>query len=430
MRLTARPGLRLVGALAAPGDKSVSHRALILGALAQGVTVVEGLLESADVLATARAVAAFGAGVEQRGAGHWRVTGAPWRTPAAPIDCGNSGTACRLLMGAAFGQGVGATFTGDASLSARPMGRVTRPLGAMGAAFEGGDHLPLRLLPGRPGGIDHVADIASAQVKSALLLAGLGTSAPVSVTEPVRTRDHSERMLRAFGADVAEADTPAGRRIVLGPRRRLRGRAISVPGDPSSAAFPLAAALVVPGSAVTMRGVLANPLRAGLYETLIEMGARLQLDITEAAGEPVADMTARHGPLAGVTVPAARAARMIDEYPMLAALAAFARGTTRMEGVAELRVKESDRIALMVAGLRACGVACDEGPDWFAVHGTGDPPAGGATIATHGDHRIAMAFLVLGLGARAPVRVADADMIATSFPGFVPLMRALGADIG
>jgi 3-phosphoshikimate 1-carboxyvinyltransferase len=310
------------------------------------------------------------------------------------------------------------------------MGRVTRPLGVMGAVFEGGERLPLRLLPGRVRGIDHVAEIASAQVKSAILLAGLGTGAPVSVTEPVRTRDHSERMLRAFGAEVEEADTPPGRRIALGACRRLEARAVRVPGDPSSAAFPLAAALLVPGSGVTARGVLANPLRAGLYATLAEMGADLRLDVAEAGGEPVAEMTARHGPLNGVTVPAARAASMIDEYPVLAAIAAFASGTTRMEGVAELRVKESDRIALMVAGLRACGVDCDEGPDWFAVHGKGVPPAGGATIATHGDHRIAMAFLVLGLGARAPVTVEDGDMIATSFPGFGELMRGLGADIG
>ncbi len=429
MRLTARPSGPLAGVALAPGDKSVSHRALILGALGQGRTDIEGLLESADVLATARAVAAFGATVERLGEGRWRVAGTPWRTPDAPIDCGNSGTACRLLMGAAAGQGVGATFVGDSSLSSRPMRRVTDPLGAMGARFEGGEHLPLRLLPGRVGGIDHVLPVPSAQVKSAILLAGLGTDAPVAVTERERTRDHSERMLRAFGAAVDEADTPAGRRIALGARRGLEGQTLRVPGDPSSAAFPLAAALAVPGSAATVRGVLANPLRTGLYQTLLEMGADLALATADAGGEPVADITARHGALTGVTVPAGRAPTMIDEYPVLAALAAFARGTTRMEGVAELRVKESDRIALMVAGLRACGVACEEGPDWFAVHGTGAPPAGGATIATHGDHRIAMAFLVLGLGARAPVTVEDADMIATSFPGFVPLMRSLGADI-
>jgi 3-phosphoshikimate 1-carboxyvinyltransferase len=300
----------------------------------------------------------------------------------------------------------------------------------MGARFEGGERLPLRLLPGRVGGIDHVAEVASAQVKSAILLAGLGSDAQVSVTEPVRTRDHSERMLRAFGAEVAEVDTPVGRRIAMGARRRLEGQELAVPGDPSSAAFPLAAGLVAPGSAVTVTSVLLNPLRTGLLATLADMGADLAIDAHEAGGESVGDVAVRFGALAGVTVPAARAASMIDEYPVLAALAAFAQGTTRMEGVAELRVKESDRIALMVAGLRACGVDCDEGPDWFAVHGTGAPPAGGATIATQGDHRIAMAFLVLGLGARAPVTVEDADMIATSFPGFGELMRGLGADIG
>lgn len=430
MRLTARPGGALRGEASAPGDKSISHRALILGALADGVTAIDGLLESADVLATARAVSAFGAQVERLGDGRWRVEGRRWATPAAPVDCGNSGTACRLLMGAAAGQGVGATFVGDASLSGRPMGRVTAPLAKMGAEFAGGERLPLTLASGRIGGIDYTLPVPSAQVKSAILLAGLGTGAPVAITERVRTRDHSERMLRAFGADVAEADTPGGRRIALGAQRRLAGRAVAVPGDPSSAAFPLAAALVVPGSAVRLCAMLANPLRTGLYATLADMGADLELNLREAGGETVADVTARHGVLAGVTVPAARAPSMIDEYPVLAAVAAFARGTTRMEGVEELRVKESDRIALMIDGLRACGVDCEDGPDWFAVHGTGEPPRGGATIATHGDHRIAMAFLVLGLGARAPVTVTDADMIATSFPGFTALMRALGADIG
>jgi 3-phosphoshikimate 1-carboxyvinyltransferase len=429
MRLTARPAGPLKGEVVAPGDKSISHRALILGALADGVTEIEGLLESADVLATARAVQAFGAQVERRGEGRWRVAGGPWRTPAAPIDCGNSGTACRLLMGAAAGQGVGATFVGDASLSSRPMRRVTEPLTRMGVAFEGGDRLPLTLLPGRVGGIDYTLPVPSAQVKSAILLAGLGTDAPVAIIERERTRDHSERMLRAFGADVIEADTRAGRRIELGAARRLAGRPVAVPGDPSSAAFPLAAALIVPGSEVAVEGLLLNPLRTGLLTTLREMGADLRVEAADAGGEPVGRVTAAHGSLMGVAAPAARAPAMIDEYPVLAALAAFARGTTRMEGVGELRVKESDRIALMVEGLRACGVECDDGPDWFAVHGTGEPPRGGATIATHGDHRIAMAFLVLGLGAREPVAVEDADMIATSFPGFVALMRSLGADI-
>lgn len=429
MRLSARPGGALEGEAVAPGDKSISHRTLILGALAHGATEVDGLLESADVLATARAVAAFGAGVERLGPGRWRVTGARWRSPRDPIDCGNSGTACRLLMGAAAGQGVGATFSGDTSLSSRPMRRVTHPLALMGAAIEGGERLPLTLRSGGVGGIDYRLPVPSAQVKSAILLAGLGTDEPVAVTEAERTRDHSERMLRAFGAQVDEADTPEGRRIALGAARRLTGRPVSVPGDPSSAAFPVAAALAVSGSAVTLSGVLMNPLRAGFYQTLAEMGADLSVETAEAGGEPVARLIARHGQLAGVTVPAARAPAMIDEYPVLAALAAFARGTTRMEGVGELRVKESDRIALMVEGLRACGVECEEGPDWLAVHGTGQPPRGGAMVETRGDHRIAMAFLVLGLGARTAVTVSEADMIATSFPGFTALMRGLGADL-
>ena len=431
MRMTARPSGPLAGTASAPGDKSISHRALILGGLARGTTTVTGLLEGADVLATAAAVRAFGARVERTGEGAYTVDGAPWKAPAQPVDCGNSGTAVRLLMGAAAGQRVAAAFTGDASLSKRPMARVTAPLVAMGARFAGGDRLPLTLEPSPLGGIDYLAPVASAQVKSAVLLGGLGTAEAVSVTEPVPTRDHTERMLRAFGAEVIEEDTRAGRRVSLGAVRALTGGAVDVPGDPSSAAFPLAAALIVPGSRITVQGVLANPHRTGLYVTLRAMGADLaSVDHTDAGGEPVTAFTAAHGALVGVEVPPERAASMIDEYPVLAALAAFARGTTTMRGVGELRVKESDRIALMIAGLRACGVACEDGPDWFCVHGTGGAVPGGAEVDTAGDHRIAMAFLVLGLGAHAPVTVRDADMIATSFPGFAALMRGLGADIG
>lgn len=429
MRLSAHPSRPLVGSITAPGDKSISHRALILGAMAEGTTEVGGLLEGADVLATAAAVRSFGADIERLGDGEWRVTGAAWRTPDAAIDCGNSGTAARLLIGAAAGFPIRARFIGDASLSKRPMARVTAPLIAMGARFDPADRLPLTLGGGGLGGADYLAPVASAQVKSAILLAGLRADGEVVVTEPVRTRDHSERMMRAFGAEVIEADTPAGRRVTLGTTRRLAARAVVVPGDPSSAAFPVAAALVVAGSHVRVDDVLLNPLRTGLFETLAKMGAVLVVDRREVDGETVGTLTARHGTLTGVEVPAARAAAMIDEYPVLAAIAAFARGTTLMRGVSELRVKESDRIALMIAGLRRCGVECEDGPDWFAVHGTGDPPRGGALIETAGDHRIAMAFLVLGLGARAAVTVADADMIGTSFPGFAALMRGLGADI-
>jgi len=429
VRLTARPSPALHGTVVAPGDKSISHRALILGGLAAGTTHIAGLLESADVLATAAAVRAFGADV-QRGPKGWRVSGTPWRTPAADLDCGNSGTAARLLMGAAAAFALEARFVGDASLSKRPMARVTGPLKQMGARFEGGPGLPLTLHGGGLEGIEVVAPIASAQVKSAILLAGLGTGAPVSVTEPVVTRDHSERMLRAFGADVSETETPAGRRIALGPARALTGRTVHVPGDPSSAAFLLCAALIVPGSRVQVAGVMTNPLRTSLFETLRDMGADLGEEAADADGaEPTATLVAAAGELRGVEVPPGRAASMIDEYPVLAAVAAFAHGTSVMRGVGELRVKESDRIALMIAGLRACGVECEDGPDWFAVHGRGGDVPGGAEVDTHGDHRIAMAFLVLGLGARAPVSVRDADMIGTSFPGFGALMRSLGADI-
>lgn len=427
--LTARPGSALSGTVAAPGDKSISHRALILGGLAKGTTTIAGLLEGADVLATASAVASFGAKVERTAAG-WQVTGAPWRSPDRPIECGNSGTAVRLLMGAAAAFPIEAVFTGDASLSQRPMARVTEPLSQMGARFDPGNLLPIRLRGGGLRGGHFDMKVASAQVKSAILLGGLGTSDPVSVTEPVRSRDHSERMLRAFGVDVSEAETPAGHYVALGRVRVLTARHIAVPGDPSSAAFPLCAGLIVPGSRVRVQGVLSNSARTGLFETLREMGAELSSEpVGDGGGEPVANLTAVAGGLRGVDVPVGRAASMIDEYPILAAVAAFATGTTVMRGVGELRVKESDRIALMIDGLRACGVSCEDGPDWFAVHGRGGDVAGGAEIETHGDHRIAMAFLVLGLGARAAVRVHDADMIATSFPGFAALMRSLGADI-
>lgn len=428
-RLTARPGSALAGTVVAPGDKSISHRALILGGLARGTTEVAELLESADVLATTAAVGAFGAKVE-RGRSGWRVTGAAWRSPARPIDCGNSGTAVRLLMGAAAAKPLEAVFTGDASLSQRPMARVTGPLTRMGARFEPTDRLPIRLMGGDLTGGHFEMAVASAQVKSAILLAGLGAQGGVSLTEPVRSRDHSERMLRAFGADVIEADTPAGHYVALGEARALMGRAVRVPGDPSSAAFPLCAGLIVPGSRVRLEGVLASPARTGLFETLRAMGAELVSEpVDDDGGEPVAHLIAAAGGLRGVEVPAGRAASMIDEYPVLAVVAAFAQGTTVMRGVGELRVKESDRIALMIDGLRACGVECEDGADWFAVHGRGGDVTGGAEIETHGDHRIAMAFLVLGLGARAAVRVHDAGMIATSFPTFAALMRSLGADI-
>ena len=424
-RLTGSASGPLHGTIAVPGDKSISHRALILGGLAEGETRISGLLEGDDVLATAAAVRAFGAEVERLGPGEWRVRGGEWKSPTEPIDCGNSGTGARLLMGAAAGFPIDVTFTGDASLSSRPMERVLGPLRAMGARADGRT-LPVGLSGGGLSGIDFVNEKASAQVKSAILLAGLRAEGEVVVHEPAPSRDHSENMLRAFGCDV-EIE---GGTVRLGTRRSLTGTPVAVPGDPSSAAFPTVAALIVPGSEVTIEGVMVNPLRAGLFQTLQEMGADLRLENRrDAGGEAVANLHVRHSRLSGVTVPASRAPSMIDEYPVLAVAAAFAGGTTVMHGLAELRVKESDRLAAIIAGLRACGVDARDEADTLIVHGRGTPP-GGAEVAAHHDHRIAMSFLVLGLASEGPVTVDSAPMIATSFPTFVPLMRSLGARIG
>lgn len=432
-RLTAKLAGPLTGRVQAPGDKSISHRALILGAMANGTTEIEGLLEGADVLATARAVEAFGAGVEHLGEGRWRVQGhGGLRQPRNVIDCGNSGTGVRLLMGAAAGYGIEAVFDGDASLRSRPMARVTDPLSLMGADFwRGGEvGLPLTLIAGSGlGGIEHTQKVPSAQVKSAILLAGLNAEGLTTVIEREPTRDHTERMLRAFGARVGVSDEARGRVVTLAGGQALRGTHVVVPGDPSSAAFPLVAALIVSGSKLVIEGVLLNPLRTGLIDTLIEMGGKITIaNARDASGEPVGDLVVEASALTGVTVPPGRAASMIDEYPILAVAAAFAEGTTTMRGVAELRVKESDRIALMAAGLSACGVSVEEEPDALIVHG-GRTPRGGATIHTAGDHRIAMSHLVLGLAAEQPVTVDEAGMIATSFPTFVALMRGLGAQI-
>lgn len=430
--LTARRSRALTGSVRAPGDKSMSHRSMIFGAMATGVTEVEGLLEGDDVLATARAAEAFGAQVERLGDGHWRITGqGGFRTPDSVIDCGNAGTGVRLLMGAAAGYPITATFDGDASLRKRPMKRVTGPLAGMGATFDwltAEDRVPLRLTGGTLTGIDYVQTVASAQIKSAILLAGLNAGGVTTVTEPEKSRDHTERMLRAFGAEVSVVEDGEGWTITLKGGQPLTGTFVAVPGDPSSAAFPLAAGLVVPGSVVTVEGVMLNPLRTGLFETWREMGADLTItNRRRAGGEEVGDITARHSALKGVVVPEDRAASMIDEYPILAATAAFAHGVTVMRGVGEMRVKESDRIKLMVDGLRACGVAVEEEPEGFIV--TGGPVRGGGTVHTAHDHRIAMSHLVLGLAAEQPVTVDEPDMIATSFPGFVELMNGLGADI-
>jgi 3-phosphoshikimate 1-carboxyvinyltransferase len=438
-QMSARRSGPLKGRVRAPGDKSISHRALILGALAHGETEIEGLLEGDDVRATARAMAAFGAGVERLGDGAWRVAGCGgFVEPADVVDCGNAGTGVRLIMGAAAGFPLSATFTGDASLRGRPMNRVLKPLGQMGATWicrEGG-RLPLTLKGGRLKAIAYEPPEPSAQVKSAVLLAGLQAEGGAEVIEREATRDHTERMLRAFGVSVvSEPDGQGGGRISVSGGERLRAARVRVPGDPSSAAFPLVAALLVPDSEVTVENVLLNPLRTGLFTTLREMGADLVVtNAREEGGETVGDVTARHSALRGVTVPPDRAPSMIDEYPILAVAAAFAEGPTVMRGLAELRVKESDRLALMAAGLAACGAAVEEEPEGLVVHGGAGGSGnhgvkGGATVATHGDHRIAMSHLVLGLAAQAPVCVDEPGMIATSFPGFTALMRGLGAEL-
>ena len=435
-QLTASRSSALTGKVRAPGDKSMSHRSMILGGMASGVTEVEGLLEGDDVLATGRAVETFGAKVQRTGDGKWRIEGAGgFKTPSSVIDCGNAGTGVRLLMGAAAGYPLTATFDGDGSLRKRPMKRVTGPLADMGAAFDwqaAEDRLPVALTGGTLKAIDYVQTVASAQVKSAILLAGLNAEGVTSVVEPEKSRDHTERMLRAFGAEVGVEDLDAsggeGWKVTLKGGQPLTGTFVAVPGDPSSAAFPLAAGLIVPGSEVTVEGVMLNSLRTGLFDTWIEMGADLTIsNRREAGGEEVGDITARHSALKGVVVPEGRAASMIDEYPILAATAAFADGVTVMRGVGEMRVKESDRISLMVEGLRACGVQVEEEPEGFIV--TGGGVRGGATVHTAHDHRIAMSHLVLGLAAEQPVSVDEPGMIATSFPGFVEMMNGLGGRI-
>ncbi|RVU21656.1 3-phosphoshikimate 1-carboxyvinyltransferase [Methylobacterium oryzihabitans] len=438
--LTAAAGAALRGALRPPGDKSISHRAIILGLLALGETRVEGLLEGDDVLRTIAAARALGAGIDRDGEGRWRVRGVGiggLSDPEGVLDFGNAGTGSRLMMGVVGGQPVTATFDGDASLRKRPMRRILDPLERMGtqivAQAEGG-RVPLTLRgPAEAIPVTYETPVASAQIKSAVLLAGLNAPGTTTVVEAAATRDHTERMLRLFGATVAvEPCGPEGhgRRIALTGQPTLRATEVVVPADPSSAAFPLVAALIVPGSDVVIEGVMMNPLRTGLLTTLIEMGAEIErLREREEGGETVADLRVRASRLRGVDVPPERAPAMIDEYPVLAVAAAFAEGTTRMRGLHELRVKESDRLAAVADGLRANGVAHAVEGDDLLVHGDGTPAAGGGTVATHLDHRIAMAFLVMGLATAAPVTVDDGAMIATSFPSFLPTMRALGAAI-
>jgi 3-phosphoshikimate 1-carboxyvinyltransferase len=423
LKLTSYPAEQLEGRFAVPSDKSQSHRALILGALASGETRIFGLLEADDVMATVTALRAFGIEVERTNQEHWRVVGGKWNSPSDPVDCANSGTSARLLMGAAAGFDLTTTFTGDESLRRRPMGRVREPLEAMGARFEGGDTLPLTLHGGGLRGIEHLNVPASAQVKSAILLAGLHASGPIRVIEPQPSRDHSEIMLGAFGAEVTTRDGV----VELRDRRQLRGARIDIWGDPSAAALGWVAAAIVPGSAVETRGVVVNPLRVGILEWLERMGADVTVrNPSRVSGERVTDVTVRHAHLRAVEVPASAAPAMIDEYPLLAVMAAFAEGTSLFHGLGELRVKESDRLSAIAEGLRACGVEASIDGDTLRV--TGGNVAGGE-VKTHGDHRIAMAFLVLGLGAQGPVSVDRAEMIATSFPGFVAAMRGVGARI-
>ena len=434
--MSARRSGALSGTALIPGDKSISHRALILGALAVGRTHVTGLLEGQDVLDTAKAMQAFGATVERLGPGEWIVDGVGvggFAEPAGVIDCGNSGTGVRLIMGAMATTPITATFTGDASLSKRPMRRITDPISLFGAEItsrEGG-LLPVTIKGAEEAvPVTYSTPVASAQIKSAVLLAGLNAPGQTVVIEAEPTRDHSERMLAGFGASITTETTDEGRVITLTGQPELRAQSVAVPRDPSSAAFPVAAALIVPGSEIRVNGISRNPTRDGLYVTLAEMGADLTWENDrEEGGEPVADLVVRHSALTGVTVPAERAASMIDEFPILSVIAAMAEGDTVMNGVAELRVKESDRIDAMAKGLRLNGVEVEETRDSMTVRGRGRIPGGGAPVETHLDHRIAMSFLVAGLAAEAPVTVDDGAAIATSFPDFVALMQGLGADL-
>lgn len=433
--LAARAAGPLRGLARVPGDKSISHRALILGALAVGETRISGLLEAEDVLNTAEAVRAFGAAAVRVGAGAWHVHGVGvggLAEPSAALDFGNSGTGARLVMGMMATTPIAAMFTGDASLRRRPMGRVLEPLALFGAeatAREGG-LMPLVLRGARdPMPVEHRIGVASAQVKSALLLAALNAPGRSRISQSVLTRDHTEKMLAAFGADIAvEPLSGGGEAVTVMGEAELRPAQVDVPRDPSSAAFPLMAALLVRGSEVSLPSILLNPRRIGLLYALREMGAKVEVtNRRQSGGEEIGDLTVHASALKGIEVPPELAPSMIDEYPILAIAAAFAEGKTAMRGIEELRVKESDRLAAMAAGLRAIGVTVEELPDGLVVEGRGGNVSGVATVATHMDHRIAMSFLVAGLAARAPIAVDDASMIATSFPEFEHLMQGLGA---
>lgn len=431
LAISARGPLR--GTVVVPGDKSISHRSLMFAGLAVGESRIEGLLEGEDVLATAAAMRAMGAQIERDAAGIWHVAGVGvggLLQPLGVLDMGNSGTSTRLLMGLIASHPITATFTGDASLSKRPMGRVIEPLSAMGAEFTAspGGRLPLTmrgLSPAVP--IDYTLPVASAQVKSAILLAGLNTPGLTRVLEPVPTRDHSERMLRGFGADLTVEETPQGRMIAIRGEAELKPQRITVPGDPSSAAFWMVAASIVPGSDIVIANVGLNPTRTGIVTALKMMGADItELNPRTVGGEPVADLQVRHAPLSAIEVPPDLAPSMIDEYPVLFVAAAFAEGRTVARGAEELRVKESDRIAAMAAALAPNGVRLEEFEDGLAIVGTGGAPiAGGAPVASKLDHRIAMSMAVAGLGARDAISIDDAGPVATSYPGFFATLDQL-----
>ena len=430
--LTSSPVDHLTGTARVPGDKSISHRSFILGAVADGETVIEGLLESDDVLATGAAMRALGAKIEKSGT-KWTVSGmgnGSLLAPEQPLDFGNAGTGSRLTMGLLAPYDFPVTFVGDASLSSRPMGRVLNPLRETGLQVEAqeGDRLPLTIHGSpHPAPITYRVPVASAQVKSAVLLAGLNIPGTTTVIEPVLTRDHTEKMLLGFGAELSiEIDEDGARHIAIKGQTDLTAQNVLVPGDPSSASFAIVAGLITPNSQVTVENVLLNPTRTGLFDTLVEMGADLTItNRRTSGGEDIGDISVRTSKLRGVTVPADRAPSMIDEYPVLAVAAAFAEGETKMLGLDELRVKECDRLAVTARGLEANGVDCTEGENDLTVRG--GPVAGGGTVETHLDHRIAMSFLVMGLASQNPVSVDDTTMIATSFPEFSDLMTGLGA---
>lgn len=438
---TARMSKGLSGTARVPGDKSISHRSFMFGGLASGETRITGLLEGEDVMRTGAAMKAMGAHIEKNGA-EWVIRGTgngALLQPEGPLDFGNAGTGSRLTMGLVGTYDMETTFIGDASLSGRPMGRVLDPLRQMGVQVlqaAPGDRMPITLRgPKHAAPITYRVPMASAQVKSAVLLAGLNTPGITTVIEPVMTRDHTEKMLRGFGANLTvETDERGVRHIFIEGQGKLTGQTIAVPGDPSSAGFPLVAALIVPGSDITIENVLMNPTRTGLLLTLQEMGGRIDiLNPRNAGGEDVADLRVRHSELTGVTVPTERAPSMIDEYPVLAVAAAFAEGRTVMNGLQELRVKESDRLSTVAEGLKLNGAECEEGKDWLSVTGRPDGKglgnAAGEQVITHLDHRIAMSFLVMGLASEHPVGIDDGRMIATSFPQFMALMESLGATI-